>query len=215
MFASLISLIITNYVYVAAFSKIPPKALFRNLMQGQLQFTLWCLRDKTGSTNGMAKQSKTQNTLPENMVLDTKWKITNEKKILINYICAKLNSAKHTKTYREEVNNNLKWAKDIFVSEEFTQAPIRLNGGHLLFVLQMLIPKSRCQEDHHPRESFYVAPFVCPTNCLRTMSILGIPWWWIFLFSPYMTLGIVCSLHIPSYYSILFIDEFPSQCYFS
>lgn len=57
--------------------------------------------------------------------MDTKWKITNEKKILINDIYAKLDSAKHTKTYRDEMNNNLKWANDISVSEEFTQAWVR------------------------------------------------------------------------------------------
>ena len=44
---------------------------------------------------------------------------------MINDIYAKLNSAKHTKTYRDEMNNNLKWANDISVSEEFTQAEIR------------------------------------------------------------------------------------------
>lgn len=59
------------------------------------------------------------------MIMDTKWKITNEKKILINDIYAKLDSAKHTKTYRDEMNNNLKWANDISVSEEFTQAWVR------------------------------------------------------------------------------------------
>lgn len=152
------------------------------------------------------------------MIMDTKWKITNEKKILINDIYAKLDSAKHTKTYRDEMNNNLKWAKIyLFPRNSHKHQSEVLNWRHLLFVLQMLLPKSRCQEDHHPSESLYVAPFVCPTNCLRMMSILGIPWWWIdnsFL-PQYDSFWSVCSLHVPSYYTILFMEDFPFQCYFS